>query len=129
MTIYDRVRLLAKKQGISVRELGLRLDIGETTIYKWKTQTPKTDILSKVADELHTSVDYLLGRTNDQNDLSPAEKDDVGEQTEKLLAGLSDNASANFFGEPMTDEQKLAMRSVIQAAMELNRKMSKKDNK
>jgi Predicted transcriptional regulators len=129
MTIYDRIRLLAKKQGISVRELGSRLDIGETTIYKWKTQTPKTDILSKVADELHTSVDYLLGRTADPDDLSPAEKEDVGEQAEKLLAGLSENASANFFGEPMTDEQKIAMRSVIQTAMELNRKMAKKDDK
>lgn len=129
MTIYDRVRLLAKKQGISVRELGLRLNIGETTIYKWKTQNPKADILSKVADELHTSVDYLLGRTEDPDDLSPSEKEDVGQQAEKLLAGLSDNASANFFGEPMTDEQKIAMRSVIQTAMELNRKMAKKDDK
>lgn len=50
----------------------------------------------------------------------------MGEQTEKLLADLSDNASANFFGEPMTEEQKIAMCSVIQTAMELNRKMDKK---
>lgn len=61
-SVYDRIKKLSDKQKISVRELGKRLDIGPTTLYKWKTQTPKSDVLMKVADYFSVSTDYLLGR-------------------------------------------------------------------
>lgn len=64
MTTYERIQELSKEHGLSVRELGRKLDIGETTIYKWKTQTPKLDVLEKVADYFDVSVDYLVGRTD-----------------------------------------------------------------
>lgn len=64
MTTYERIQELSKERGLSVRELGRKLDIGETTIYKWKTQTPKLDVLEKVADYFDVSVDYLVGRTD-----------------------------------------------------------------
>ena len=62
MNVYERVQELSTKQGISVRELGDKLGIGPTTLYKWKTQIPKSDILVKVADYFGVSVDYLLDR-------------------------------------------------------------------
>ena len=74
MDIYERVQHLAKNQGLSVRELGNKLNIGPTTLYKWKKQTPKSDILIKVADYFGVSTDYLLGRSDDKYDLSPQEK-------------------------------------------------------
>lgn len=64
MITYERIQELSKEHGLSVRELGRKLDIGETTIYKWKTQTPKLDVLEKVADYFDVSVDYLVGRTD-----------------------------------------------------------------
>lgn len=64
MTTYERIQELSKERGLSVRELGRKLDIGETTIYKWKTQTPKLDVLEKVADYFDVSVDYLVGKTD-----------------------------------------------------------------
>ena len=64
MTTYERIQKLSRERGLSVRELGRKLDIGETTIYKWKTQTPKLDVLEKVADYFDVSVDYLVGRTD-----------------------------------------------------------------
>lgn len=64
MTTYERIQELSKERGLSVRELGRKLEIGETTIYKWKTQIPKLDVLEKVADYFDVSVDYLVGRTD-----------------------------------------------------------------
>ena len=81
MTVYERIQELSKEHGLSVRELGRKLDIGETTIYKWKTQSPKLVVLEKVADYFDVSVDYLVGRTETKstqsNDLISIEKPEV----------------------------------------------------
>nr|DAP37848.1 MAG TPA: repressor protein [Caudoviricetes sp.] len=74
MNVYERVQELSKKQGISVRELGDKLGIGPTTLYKWKTQIPKSDILVKVANYFDVSTDYLLGRTDNKNLLDDSKK-------------------------------------------------------
>lgn len=126
MDIYERVQYLAKNQGLSVRELGNKLNIGPTTLYKWKKQTPKSDILIKVADYFGVSTDYLLGRSNDKYDLSPQEKIDIGVEAEKMMKGLNDEGSVNFYGEPMTEEDKEATLSALNLLMTINRKKAKK---
>lgn len=126
MDIYERVQYLAKNQGLSVRELGNKLNIGPTTLYKWKKQTPKSDILIKVADYFGVSTDYLLGRSNDKYDLSPQEKIDIGIEAEKMMKGLNDEGSINFYGEPMSEEDKEATLSALNLLMTINRKKAKK---
>ena len=126
MDIYERVQYLAKNQGLSVRELGNKLNIGPTTLYKWKKQTPKSDILIKVADYFGVSTDYLLGRSGDKYDLSPQEKIDIGIEAEKMMKGLNDEGSINFYGEPMSKEDKEATLSALNLLMTINRKKAKK---
>lgn len=126
MDIYERVQHLAKNQGLSVRELGNKLNIGPTTLYKWKKQTPKSDILIKVADYFGVSTDYLLGRSDDKYELSPQEKIDIGIEAEKMMKGLNDEGSINFYGEPMSDEDKEATLSALNLLMTINRKKAKK---
>lgn len=126
MDIYERVQYLAKNQGLSVRELGNKLNIGPTTLYKWKKQTPKSDILIKVADYFGVSTDYLLGRSDDKYDLSPQEKIDIGVEAEKMMKGLNDEGSINFYGEPMSDEDKEATLAALNLLMTINRKKAKK---
>ena len=126
MDIYERVQYLAKNQGLSVRELGNKLNIGPTTLYKLKKQTPKSDILIKVADYFGVSTDYLLGRSDDKYDLSPQEKIDIGVEAEKMMKGLNDEGSINFYGEPMSDDDKEATLSALNLLMTINRKKAKK---
>lgn len=130
MDIYGRVEKLAKEQALSIREVGRRADVGETTIYKWKSgQIPNSEVLGKVADALNTSVDYLLGRTNDRYSLSNKEMKDVGDMVDVILDGLSNDGSVNFYGEPMDDQSKSELASVIRAAVIMNKERSKKNNK
>nr|WP_280927697.1 helix-turn-helix transcriptional regulator [Lactobacillus sp. ESL0679] len=63
---------MAKKHGYSLTELNEKAGLGKNTIYSWKTKTPSTENLQKVAKVLHTSTDYLLGNTDDP---SPVSKD------------------------------------------------------
>ncbi|BDH62350.1 transcriptional regulator [Lysinibacillus sp. PLM2] len=88
MSTLERIKLLCKQRSISVKILEERLDFPNNTIYQWKTRTPGTDKLEKVADYFNVSMDYLLGRT------------DVKEIPDSV-----DTIAAHHDGEDWTDEE------------------------
>lgn len=67
MTILNRTKEVAKLRGISLTETAIKAGLAEKSIYSWDRSTPKADNLQKVADVLHVSTDYLLGRTDEPN--------------------------------------------------------------
>ena len=62
MTTFERIKFLADKQGKNLKTVATELGFSENAIYKWKTQSPTSENLSKVADYFDVSVDSLLGR-------------------------------------------------------------------
>lgn len=48
-------------------DTAIKAGLAEKSIYSWDRSTPKADNLQKVADVLHVSTDYLLGRTDELN--------------------------------------------------------------
>lgn len=60
----ERIKKLCKVRGISLQDLARSINIGENSIYAWKTNAPTSDKLRAVADYLNVSVDYLLGRSD-----------------------------------------------------------------
>ena len=62
MNVYSRIFNTAKKHGMSVKELARKAEIGENSIYRWKTIKPSIQSLTKVAQQLHVTTDYLLGQ-------------------------------------------------------------------
>lgn len=121
MTTYERIQELSKERGLSVRELGRKLDIGETTIYKWKTQTPKLDVLEKVADYFDVSVDYLVGRTDKKLPFDRWEKmygDAVREEQSKYNVSKTSDLAENdvvftFEGKKIPKEDLALIREII----------------
>ncbi|EUJ33123.1 HTH domain-containing protein [Listeria floridensis FSL S10-1187] len=67
MDLFNRIKELAEEQHISLKELGIKLNLGENAIYQWKKRTPGIDKIEKIADYFNVSTDYLLGRTNDKH--------------------------------------------------------------
>lgn len=67
MTLFERTKLESEKQKLSLIEVANKAGIGENAIYTWKKSTPKADTLAKVANVLHVSTDYLLGRADEMN--------------------------------------------------------------
>lgn len=62
MELVERIKKIAKnKKGWSLKETAVHAGIGENSIYRWKTQTPNMNSLTKVADALGVSVDELQG--------------------------------------------------------------------
>lgn len=64
MTTFERIKEASKRKGMSLQTLAEKAGLGINSIYKWKTRTPKTDALVKVAEILDVSIDYLLGQEN-----------------------------------------------------------------
>ncbi|WAO22074.1 helix-turn-helix domain-containing protein [Paenilisteria newyorkensis] len=102
MTVFDRVKKLANERKVSLAELTKALNMGENSIYKWKTQKPAIDKLQQVADYFNVTVDYLLGRE---------EKEEEGFVT-FFRANTSD----------LSDEKKQLLEEELMAFMEARRK-------
>ena len=62
-TIIDIIKFLCKQKGITIKELEVQTGLSNGTIGKWSNCSPKTDSLTKIADYLGVSIDYLLGRS------------------------------------------------------------------
>lgn len=72
-TTVDRIRALANKRGMSLPVLESELGLGNGTISRWSKSAPNTDKLTRVADYFNVSIDYLLGRQENESD-EPNEK-------------------------------------------------------
>ncbi|MDM8277810.1 helix-turn-helix transcriptional regulator [Ligilactobacillus aviarius] len=98
MTTFERIKKLAKNRGVTLQKVANELGFGESTLYKWKKQTPNGEYLAKVADYFHVSVDYLLGRENSES---------VSDQKD-LKKFLDDNLNygMTYDGQNLTDEEK-----------------------
>ena len=67
MTTGDRIHYLRTQQGFTLQELGDRVGVGASTVRKWETgsiKTLRTDKMQKLAQALDTTVDYLMGWTD-----------------------------------------------------------------
>jgi len=93
----DRLKVVREWRGLSQEELASRIKVGTQQIWRWENNktTPNADYVARLARELDTTADYLLGLTNDpkgqieMSDLSPLERQLVmafrrGEITEAL---------------------------------------------
>lgn len=87
MTTLDRIKELCKERGITVSILEDKIELPNNTIYQWKSRTPSTDRLKKVADYFDVSTDYLLCRTDQKRyyDLTEKDEKEVEEELERIL--------------------------------------------
>jgi len=104
MTLVERIKKIAKQKNMNLKETAIKAGIGENSIYRWKDQNPTSESLSKVADVLGVSVDYLLNgkdnepennvdirttglfrKTVDENDLSEKEQESLARDMDAYL--------------------------------------------
>ena len=112
---FDRIKELAKKQGLSINLLEEKLGYSRNTIYNLKNSKPSTERISEIADYFNVSTDYLLGRTD-----NPTIVKDTVTKTE---IDLKKDAAESFFydGHELNDEDLDLISSLLEARMR-NRK-------
>lgn len=122
MTLVDKIRTLARQQDMSLPQLEIELGLGNGTISRWKSASPNTEKLQKIADYFNVSMDYLLGR---ENYLSTKDQRDIEKILKQTQDQLMNQEGLMFDGDPATPE---AVESIV-AAMQIGMEMAKKKNK
>ncbi len=81
----ERIKELRMSKGLSLRELGSKLNIDYSTLghYESGRRRPDFDTLVKLADYFDVSIDYLLVRTND-----PSGEDELPKKVYKIRMNL-----------------------------------------
>lgn len=103
MTLVSRTKETAKLRGLSLKTVATKAGLADNAIYRWDENNPKSENLKKVADVLHVSTDYLLGRTDELNPSS-----DKPEQVKEANLDDSDLLLA-FDGKEIDEEDKQAI--------------------
>ena len=82
----ERLRQLREEKKMTQLRLGLKVGASQETIsgYEIHKAVPPADMLIKLADTLNTSVDYLLGRT-DEKTFNPVRKSDLTQREQELF--------------------------------------------
>lgn len=107
---FDRIKELAKKQGLSINSLEEKLGYSRNTIYNLKNSKPSTERISEIADYFNVSTDYLLGRTDNP---AIASDDTIAGYTSDDLRKMAENAKT-FDGKPLTDDDIDAIQNIIE---------------
>lgn len=109
MTMFDRVKEISKKRGLSLAQLNEKAGFKQNVIYSWKTKTPSIDKVESVAKVLGVSVDYLLGKT---------EKEEPMNNTRDMEVEEALNSMRSYQGQPISDEEREVMRGIIKGYLD-----------
>ncbi|GMS56983.1 hypothetical protein NUITMVRE36_39770 [Enterococcus raffinosus] len=60
IVIYEKIKRLASKKGVSINRIEKDLGFSSSSISKWNSSNPTSSKLKQVADYLGVTMDYLL---------------------------------------------------------------------
>lgn len=77
--LSNRIKELRKKDKYTQKEFAELLGVGQTTIanYEKGLRVPDAEKLNKIADIFHVTLDYLLGRDENKQDLDKEANNDI----------------------------------------------------
>lgn len=109
-SLFDKIKELCRKQGISLNQLEEKLGLSRNSIYTIKNKKPSAERLQLIADYFGVSTDYLLGRTD--NPRIATEADQGPDDIDEIIAN-----AMMFDGKPLTEDDKRAIRGIIAGYM------------
>lgn len=64
LELSERIKEIAKEKHITMKTVLEKANLAVNTMTNMKTSYPQVNNLTKIADELNCSLDYLMGRTD-----------------------------------------------------------------
>ncbi|MFS8189514.1 helix-turn-helix transcriptional regulator [Rossellomorea marisflavi] len=111
--VGDRLKKLRKKNKYPVAKITDSLNIARSTYNNWEAglRSPKGDQLINLASVFNTTVDYIVGRTEDD---SPVDVEDLWDR-------IKDKKMV-YKGKEITDDQAAAMLTLIETYLKIGDK-------
>lgn len=112
MTVFERVKKLAKSHSKTIKQVTFDLGYSENYFYSLKSgKQPSAEKLQEIADYFNVSVDYLLGRTDNKYLNANQEADD------NILERALDSAMS-YDGKGISDADRPIIKNFIKAYLE-----------
>lgn len=94
--LANRIKKAREEMGITMAEAARRLNLSKIGYcrYEYGERTPSVQTLEVIAQCFGTSVDYLLGNTNDMSPDCIVIRKDTDPELYELYRGLSDQDSS-----------------------------------
>lgn len=121
---FEKVRELAKKQGLSLNQVEEKLGYSKNTLYSLKRQKVSSERLQEIADYFNVSTDYLLGRTDNPAIASDDKTNEYLGPAETELVAAFRNQTQN-----MTEEEKVRFNKAIESLMVTAKTLMDDDSK
>lgn len=111
---FEKVRELAKKQGLSLNQVEEKLGYSKNTLYSLKRQKVSSERLQEIADYFNVSTDYLLGRTD-----NPSIAKDTVTTPDGRIVDLSNlrERVVLFDGKPLSDDDVDKIAQIIKLSL------------
>lgn len=127
----EALRRLRREKGISMKELGKKIGVAESTISQYETgkREPDFETLLKLGEFFNVSVDYLL-RGEQYHEKTPAltakDERDISKKLEEALSQLESSQEGLMFqGEPLDDATKELIAISLRNSLEMGKKLAK----
>ena len=104
-TFGNNLKLLRMQNSWTQTELAKLLNVAKGTVSNWENENrfPDKDTLNKIADVFNVSIDYLLGRTDENTStiVAPVTKKDIKDHN-----NFMEDAKALFMNGELAEEDK-----------------------
>ena len=116
MTLVGKIRALARQRDLSLPQLEQELGLGNGTISRWRSSSPNTEKLQKIADYFNVSMDYLLGR---EQYLTQKDEKDIAKDLDSIMEKLTsgENGPASYNGEEISPEAAELFKDELEIAL------------
>ena len=113
-SLFEKIKELCQKRGISINSLEETLGYSRNTIYSMKSKKPNAERLQEIADYFNVSTDYLLGRTDNPNIAGDTVTTPDGRVVD--LSNLRERVVL-FDGKPLSDEDVDKIAQIIKLSL------------
>lgn len=115
LPVYEAVKKLCKSRGLSFNDVEEGIGVGKNTLYGLKRNHPSMDRVMQLADFFDVSVDFLLGRTDEENPREIIKEALEGEDLKELEFDEFFSMDIKKDGQKITDRDKRILKSMIDA--------------
>jgi transcriptional regulator with XRE-family HTH domain len=134
----SRIRSIRRQKDMSGTKVAEMLGISAQYYYDIEKgkRNLSAEMAARLAEIFGVTTDYLLGRTDEPNEksdwdsklpeLTDKEERDIALTLEKILNQLDHENAVSFYGEPMDEETREAMRISLESSLRLAKQLAKK---
>ncbi|MER2226106.1 MAG: helix-turn-helix transcriptional regulator [Carnobacterium sp.] len=108
MNLYDNVKSLAARKGMSLPEFSEKMGLSKTAMYTWQRSTPGVEIIDRIAKYFDVSIEFLIG-----SDHIPEWS--KGEKILEFDSILKSNIPISYGELELTDVEKKRAKTVLDA--------------